>query len=321
MPRGYRCIVLAAVGWLVLAGASPTQKQPERAHTQKQIAQPARTQSDYAPYPNMNAKSCYQAKDHDAADLCAQWRAAVAAEKTSDSAWLANFIGAISAVLTFISIVLVIFALRQTERSLKIAQRERASATIRSIAAAEDTRLALEVATQNASAAIKLAETSEKSLQATQRAFLNVLPTAQFVLKEGRIIGLKINTRIENVGNTEARNLEISAGSKMTGGDLPPDFSYPVEKVTGRDYLIPRSPEGFAAPATTIFRNGDLEAFLSGRHVSFYWGEVVYQDIFDRRHHIKHSHHLVIINRNEDPIKTEIGFARDVRHNRVWTED
>ncbi|MBY0520989.1 MAG: hypothetical protein K2P79_11255, partial [Sphingomonas sp.] len=120
--RGYWCFIAAAIGWLALVGASPQHKQPESAQAQKQVTKATRAQSDYAPYPDVNAKGCYQAKDHDTADLCAQWRAAIAAEKAADSAWFANWIGGASAILTFASVVLVIAALRQTERSLSQAR-------------------------------------------------------------------------------------------------------------------------------------------------------------------------------------------------------
>ena len=81
----FGAVIVAAI---LLGGAGPQQKPevPSLATQQAQPAQPlppvaAVTAPQYTPEPDRNADGCYNARDHDAADLCAQWRAAIAAEK------------------------------------------------------------------------------------------------------------------------------------------------------------------------------------------------------------------------------------------------
>lgn len=75
----------------------------------------------YKAYPDKYADACYQAQDHAAADLCAQWRTTIAAEKAADAATAANNIMGVGAILSFIGVVLVLFALGQARKANQIA--------------------------------------------------------------------------------------------------------------------------------------------------------------------------------------------------------
>jgi len=120
MPRGYRGIILALFGWLILAGASPPTDQNRQTQTGNQQApsKPEPLALKYAPYSGYDPDPCYKHPDHESADLCAQWRAAIAAEKTTGLTIWANWIAGGSAIFSFISIVLVWLALRQSDASL-----------------------------------------------------------------------------------------------------------------------------------------------------------------------------------------------------------
>ena len=122
MLRGYRSIVVALAG-LALSGATPPKKETV---TQQATSQPSPTTAplaDYTPYPNRYADSCYGDKGHDTADLCAQWRAAVAADKNADTAYWSNWIAGAGAMLSFVSIILVVIALGQTRKANRISKR------------------------------------------------------------------------------------------------------------------------------------------------------------------------------------------------------
>lgn len=94
MPIGFRCVVLAAVGWLILCGAQSAPKETDRTESTQQAAPvivptPTVTPSPspaFTPYPDYYPDPCYRAQDKDAADLCAQWRSAIAAEKAAHEA-------------------------------------------------------------------------------------------------------------------------------------------------------------------------------------------------------------------------------------------
>lgn len=117
---------LVCVGLLALAGASlPNDSAPTRnSDGQKSVAHQAAPTDDakYQAYPNKYADECYKAQSHDAADLCAQWRAAIAAERSAVATEASNYIAGAGAFLTFVSICLLIWTLIQTQRSTKAAE-------------------------------------------------------------------------------------------------------------------------------------------------------------------------------------------------------
>ena len=120
MLKGYRCILLAFVGIALTAAGPPNQA----AHTNQIQANHAEAKRPpYKPDPARHAESCYQNPDHEAADLCAQWSAADAARETAGLSYWGNWISLGAAVLSFVSILLVLFALRQGRDANGIAER------------------------------------------------------------------------------------------------------------------------------------------------------------------------------------------------------
>lgn len=121
MPKGYRHIVITVAG-LLLCGTAQPNEQRTNAQNSGQLQPTFAPIPDNTPYPDKYADSCYNAKSHDSADLCAQWRAAIAAEKAVNSAWWGNVIGGVGAALSIISLAFVLVALKQTEKSLAAAR-------------------------------------------------------------------------------------------------------------------------------------------------------------------------------------------------------
>ena len=114
MPRGYRLLIVA-VG-IVLCGAKPPSEQAQRSQGAQQ-AEPAPPFTAYAGY---NLDPCYRAKNHDAADLCAQWRASIAAEKAAHEARRATNWSIIATFLNALALFAVWLSLRQTKRSVMV---------------------------------------------------------------------------------------------------------------------------------------------------------------------------------------------------------
>jgi len=75
-------------------------------------------QSNYSAYPDKNADPCYYAENHDSADLCAQWRAAIAAEGSARWTEASFWIGLAGTMFSGIGLTALLISLRQTERSL-----------------------------------------------------------------------------------------------------------------------------------------------------------------------------------------------------------
>ena len=108
MLRGYRGIFVAVAGLALVSAAN----QPEKNGN----AQPASEQSPptppFTPYADFYSTGCYYAQNHDQSDLCAQWRAAVAAEKAAHEARRATFWVIVGVILSLIGLLLILWTLR-----------------------------------------------------------------------------------------------------------------------------------------------------------------------------------------------------------------
>ena len=174
MLRGYRGIVAALVGWLILAAGNPPAQQTQNQPAAKQTEAPP---PSYAPYPNLNEEACYQAKDHDSADLCAQWRAAIAAEKSAKQAEDATRWSIVATVLSGIGLAALIYTLIQTERALgearkgnRLNMKANARATRQAIAGGEHTAEALRYSRESAAAGERAAAAALKSFEHAREA-------------------------------------------------------------------------------------------------------------------------------------------------------
>jgi hypothetical protein len=96
-------------------GKPHEQDEKPYASVQRYAAQPG--DSRFAAYPLVESNRCYSAKNHDSADLCAQWRAAIAAEKAADSAKWSNRLSLIGAVLTLFGLAIVLRGLEHSQQA------------------------------------------------------------------------------------------------------------------------------------------------------------------------------------------------------------
>jgi hypothetical protein len=108
MSRGYRCAVVALVGFLSLAAASPSgqRSNPEGGKSEQEIANTLERVAnalDKANEPQRETADCAQGADDRQSDLCAQWKAADAAAKAANAAdqtvtigWIGLALGSIT---------------------------------------------------------------------------------------------------------------------------------------------------------------------------------------------------------------------------------
>ncbi len=217
MSRGYGRAILAAFGWLSLTGSSPPNEAAPRPATKEQgaliipSASPAASPEPYASYPDKNAEDCYGAANHDSADLCAQWRAAVAAEKAASAAVAADWIAGGGALISLVSIVLIFIALLQTRNANRIAKREYAKARIEARNSAKSTDEALAHARVSAEATSELVTVSRETARAQLRAYLDFDgPHYRFDgrdEKEPDSVPIGIGIPVKNFGDTPAVNI------------------------------------------------------------------------------------------------------------------
>lgn len=170
MLKGCRLVIVGLVAALSLAAGEQPTNQPSVVPDASQSQFAKAVQAPYAPYPNLSEEACYKARDHDAADLCAQWRAAIAGEKAAHEARRAtswSIVATILSALAVIGLIVTIWqtwgALDQARRSNLIAQKANARSTRQAIVGAAHTQTALDLAKQNSDAATAQVEVARKS--------------------------------------------------------------------------------------------------------------------------------------------------------------
>lgn len=106
MPRGYRCVLVAFVGWLSLAAAPPQESAEHKAPNAQSETAKAIADTTAAKKAVEDAKyqePCKHGEDRRYSDLCAQWKAADAAYDAAQWAWYQlgiSFFGVIGLGLT-----------------------------------------------------------------------------------------------------------------------------------------------------------------------------------------------------------------------------
>jgi hypothetical protein len=132
MPRGYRCIILAAVGWLILAAApQPYSEDQDKQAERSNKADASLARAKIAPaasvqivQPTVNPPPCgpgqYDSKD----DLCAQWKAADSASDAAFWAMFSTIVALLGTMAIFYQVKLTREAVQDTGEATKIMQRD-----------------------------------------------------------------------------------------------------------------------------------------------------------------------------------------------------
>lgn len=219
MRRGLFIVALLAALSLGASNPPPKQGQQPKAEQAQPTAPPT---PEYSPYSNWRDEACYKAKNHDSADLCAQWRAAVAAEKAVKETRRATTWAIVATVLSALAFAALVWTLIQTERALsearignRLSMRQNVRSTRRAIESAKDTAAALDAADRTANAAARQVEISREIANKQLRAYLDFdgVWWARFPAKDKLgFVQAGITCRIKNYGHTPAGNttLEVS---------------------------------------------------------------------------------------------------------------
>lgn len=213
MPTRYRCLFLA-VGFFLISATQQTKQDVGESAREERVKSSSISlavkpeKQAYRPYAKYNPDPCYLSADHDAADLCAQWRAAVAAEKAAHEARRATNWAIAATLLTFMAVIGLIVSLWQTRGALGEARRGNRITLQAEKRARRESRHAVDAQERALSIAGKQLEIAEKSSKAQIRSYLTVDRVEPFQTV-GKILSAKIF--IKNVGQTPAKISNISA--------------------------------------------------------------------------------------------------------------
>ena len=171
---------IGAYGAAVLGGWQPQKSSDQSYYAEGPDGSDTSTLNTFATYGDLEKSACYSAKNHDTADLCAQWRAALAAEKAASAARDAVTWTIISTLLNSIGLGALIVTIAQGRKALKRARQ-----------------------------ANKIArDTAARQL----RAYVSIEPCGVNAPENGLV---RVPVRLKNWGQTPAHNVMIFSGFAM----------------------------------------------------------------------------------------------------------
>ena len=287
-------IILAFAG-LVLIGVQNPAKQPQetfgnqqtQTRTKPSAASPPETpKPSYQPYADRYADSCYNANDHDSADLCAQWRAAFAAERAATEARRATTWAIVAALLSFIGVGGLIYTIWQTHGALGEARRgnrlnllfeKRARREAKE--AAVETGKALAVARNNARSAKQHVSIAKDSAERQLRAYVSIVE-----LPGGRLVAgeeIEFPFSLVNRGQTPAHNVSF-AGTAFV---RPKEWIFIdggiIDEVGRPNLVIPPSGKFNVLCSSGVILSQDIwNNIMNGSAIAYVSGIAYYDDCF-----------------------------------------
>jgi hypothetical protein len=192
MPRGYRCILVAFIGWLSLAAINPQQGSGKpTAATDQNISSAAdniTATPQQADEPKGYKDPCRTGDDNRNSDLCAQWKAADAARSAANAAWVIGYIGILIGLLTLGAAAAAAWYAKEAAKHTK--------------AGADEAKRAADAAEENLSLANKISEIELRAYIRTGEETYAEEPM------EGGGVHYTVRVPFTNVGLTPAQETE-----------------------------------------------------------------------------------------------------------------
>lgn len=295
MRRGCRFLILG-LAFALCAAQQPTkgrdaQKGAEQDH-EASSPTPSPTEQpkpSYRAYPERNSDTCYYAQDHDAADLCANWRAAIAAEKAAREARIATIASIIGTFLSLATVIGLIITIRQTDGALAEARRgnrlnllfeRRARRENRENAAAQER--ALQIAERNAHAAETQVATSQDTAKRQLRAYVLVTNFELISIDDGSAPAMQVHYK--NSGQTPALNCNAFFQSLFVeGADRNFDLATPLRPGEPSKTVVgPGTEFNEIVPIAKFEKMVPL--IQQGKWIGFVNGWIRYNDVFGESH-------------------------------------
>lgn len=224
---------------------------------------------------------CAPGVDNRSSDLCAQWKAADAAQQSADAADRTVVIGWIGLVLGAITMGAAIAAAAYARRAAVATEQTVQHAQASVDGAAE----ALAAARRHADAAEAAVASAQRASELANRAYIGVGPVKtnwRYAMVEGQEEYVELYCHLRNFGNTPAVHVGVKSGVNVVrAGD-----SFDITAAPGHaEPIAPVFPgaEPFTPPVRVDAKMIN-ECYL-GNRVIYFFVECTYQDIYsDDRH-------------------------------------
>jgi hypothetical protein len=259
MPKGFRLVVIAVVGWLslVAAGAAPNGKVAiHKGGAHQTLSKklegitPAVEKQDAIPSPD---GGCERGKDDRKSDLCAQWKAADAAFDAAASGRQQVNIGIIGLILGAATMIAAIAAALYAKRAA--------------------------VATEQT---VQISRDATNAAFLVQRPWIDVEVTAKgFCLISGKV-DMRALVTTKNIGSAPATSLAIHCKAHIMTLDMAEDGPFSIESVfESRDRFISERVDATIERLRSSDKQlrGMFPGEIDDSYESFYMGESYQGDI------------------------------------------
>lgn len=275
MLRGYRGIIVAVAGLILIGSAQPpkqtagAQKTERPSEAGKGAPNRARatTEPAKAVQPAKNEQPCGPHRYRGYDDLCAQWKAADSADQAAQWAWWQLWLSGLGVFGLGMTLWFNFRALRLAEKS------------------AAETAGALEIARQNAQSAGEANKIAREGMEKQLRAYV-VVSYVEIFSDKAKPGYIQIAAHFQNVGETPATDLTAGIFGRVLHGTQFRCDRTRGETSGGRSNLVlaKGSKPSVVSHSVELFNGLTASDVINGDYSSFAFGLITYADVFGQRH-------------------------------------
>ena len=298
MLRGYRLLIVATWGATILTAFGiglmlGVSNYPDEQRHQPYLfaaVQPKVIEPETAEKANAQALQfrapCDNPKGQGESDLCAQWRAAKAAENSAFwakwSFWAAVFgVLGLAVTLWFNLEAWMQAASSRKETEAALAHAGRSADAMAKVAKTlqDQAKLVAESAETNK----RIADAQQTFAVMQLRAYLSVVVGAAIYQEKGRNLRFEAKPQIINSGSTAAKALSYSIKAAILPYPPPDDIEWDLPPVTGKQGFIPPHQDRIITAVVNDFIDDERvrPAMVRQGYGLYVWGKVIYKDAFD----------------------------------------
>ena len=233
-----------------------------------------------------NQQPCRNPQGHDASDLCAQWRAADAAQRAARWAWW-QMVFSLTGIVGLVVTLWFNFAAwdqarkskRDTDKALGHA--EESAKAMQAVADTLQSQSAF--VAQNTETNRQIADSQQKYATLQLRAYISVkIGHAIFQDREGNL-RFEAKPTLVNSGQTAAKSITHRIRAAILPSPLPDSFEFETAPIAGRDGFIPPHEDRIISAVVDDFiDDGSVHHIMARMGRGLYvWGKITYTDEFD----------------------------------------
>ena len=298
MSRSYRLFIIASIlGPVLFAAGAWTQRAamwadgPSTYPEYRETAEEAQKRLALSPPDQTmqaveNQQPCRNPQGHDASDLCAQWRAADAAQRSARWSWWQMVFSLAGIVGLVVTLWFNFAAWDQARKSKEDTDKAlgHAEGSAKAMQAVADTLQGQSAfVAQNTETNRQIADSQQKFATLQLRAYISVkIGHAIFQDRAGNL-RFEAKPTLVNSGQTAAKNITHRIKAAILPSPLPDGFEFEIAPIAGKDgFIPPHEDRVISAVVDDFIDDASVHPVMARMGRGLYvWGKIIYTDEFD----------------------------------------